>query len=59
MRSNAGTVDAYLNQASENRHDWLIGIRADGQDLLAGFEELMAYGMPGYIAGIHIRGPRC
>jgi uncharacterized protein YdhG (YjbR/CyaY superfamily) len=48
MQSEAQTVDAYLQEVPENRRVALSQLRQLCQQLLVGYEESMAYGMPGY-----------
>jgi uncharacterized protein YdhG (YjbR/CyaY superfamily) len=48
MRSDAGNVDDYLAELPDDRRRCLETIRAACRELLTGFEESMAYGMPSY-----------
>jgi uncharacterized protein YdhG (YjbR/CyaY superfamily) len=48
MQSKAKTVDAYMQEVPEERRPALERIRALCLQHLEGFEETMAYGMPGY-----------
>ena len=48
MQSNAPTVDAYLAEVPADRRAALQEIRRLCKTHLVGFEENMAYGMPGY-----------
>ena len=49
MRSTAAEVDAYLAAVPEDRRAVLSAVRDACRVLLAGFEEAMRYGMPGYL----------
>ena len=44
----ATSVDDYLTEAPEDRRELLRTMRAGCRDLLTGFAESMAYGMPSY-----------
>lgn len=48
VRSDAGDVDGYLAEAPEDRRDALRRLRESCRAELAGFDEVMAYGMPVY-----------
>lgn len=48
MQSKAKSVDEYLKEVPENRHQALIELRKLCLDNLIGYEENMEYGMPGY-----------
>lgn len=48
MQSAAGTVSEYLEDVPDGRRACLEQLRADCRELLAGFEESMAYGMACY-----------
>ncbi len=48
MQSNAGNVTEYLETVPVNRKASLIRLRQLCLELLKGFEESMAYGMPSY-----------
>jgi len=48
MQSTAATVDDYMAEVPEERRAALARLRALCIEHLAGFEESMAYGMPGY-----------
>lgn len=48
MRSDATTVDDYLAGLPENRRELLGDLRRECRELLSGFDESMAYGMPSY-----------
>ncbi len=48
MRSDAEHVDAYLAEVPAERRPVLTEIRDACRALLAGFDEMMAYGMPAY-----------
>src|SRR5271167_2019459 len=48
MQSTAVDVDAYLDEVPGERREILAAVRALCRAELVGFEEAMAYGMPGY-----------
>ncbi|MEU3662183.1 DUF1801 domain-containing protein [Streptomyces sp. NPDC032940] len=48
VRSEAGDVAGYLTEVPEGRRAALAGVRALCLEELAGFDEVMAYGMPAY-----------
>ncbi len=48
MQSKANTVDQYLKEVPENRQAVLSQLRKLCLDILVGYEESMAYGMPSY-----------
>lgn len=48
MGTDATTVDAYLMDLPDAHRHTLQAIRAACRELLTGFEESMAYGMPSY-----------
>lgn len=48
VRSSAQNVDEYLAEAPEARREALAALRALCREELAGFREVMAYGMPSY-----------
>jgi uncharacterized protein YdhG (YjbR/CyaY superfamily) len=48
VRSTAETVDAYLDEAQEGQRAALARLRELCRSELAGFREVMAYGMPAY-----------
>ena len=48
MQSNAQDVDAYLEEAPEERRAALTRLRQLCQATLEGYDETMAYGMPSY-----------
>ncbi|MFD5854773.1 iron chaperone [Streptomyces chartreusis] len=48
VQSNAVDVDGYLNEVAEDRRVALAKVRQLCRDELAGFDEVMAYGMPAY-----------
>lgn len=48
MQSKAKTVEAYLDEVPEKRRESMERIRALCLELLEGYEESMAYGMPSY-----------
>jgi uncharacterized protein YdhG (YjbR/CyaY superfamily) len=48
MQSNASTVDAYIEEADETRKPYLVALRDLCREVLAGYDEGMAYGMAGY-----------
>jgi uncharacterized protein YdhG (YjbR/CyaY superfamily) len=48
MQSDAPTVDAYIDEAPEDRREALGKLRALCRTHLPGFEEAMVYGMAGY-----------
>jgi len=48
MRSDAMGVDEYLAEVAEERQECLRTLRADCVELLTGFDEAIAYGMPTY-----------
>lgn len=50
MTSQAGSVQQYINELDAGRKDWVNAIRQKILDNLpAGFEEVMNYGMIGYV----------
>lgn len=51
MQSKATTVDEYIAEAPPERQDALRKLRALCLDLLTGYREEMAYGMPAYARG--------
>jgi hypothetical protein len=48
LKSTAQTVDEYLREVPENRRAAVTSLRGLCQDILAGYIEGMAYGMPSY-----------
>ncbi|MCF3172821.1 DUF1801 domain-containing protein [Streptomyces sioyaensis] len=48
VRSAAADVDGYLAEVPEERREVLVRLRRMCRAELTGFEEVMAYGMPGY-----------
>lgn len=48
MQSQTTDVDAYIAEAPAPRRQALVALRDLCRQLLTGFEESMAYGMPGY-----------
>jgi uncharacterized protein YdhG (YjbR/CyaY superfamily) len=48
MRSEALTVDSYLGELPSDRRGPLTQLRTRCRQLLVGFDETMAYGMPSY-----------
>ncbi|WP_329235962.1 MULTISPECIES: DUF1801 domain-containing protein [unclassified Streptomyces] len=48
VRSEAADVDEYLAEVPEDRRDVMRGLRQLCRSELAGFEEVMAFGMPVY-----------
>jgi uncharacterized protein YdhG (YjbR/CyaY superfamily) len=48
MQSKAITVDAYLEEADESRKPYLAALRDLCREVLAGYDEGMAYGMAEY-----------
>ncbi|MBT4512515.1 MAG: DUF1801 domain-containing protein [Chloroflexi bacterium] len=51
MQSKANDVDAYLVEVPEDRLEALTRLRKLCQEVLAGYEESMEYGMPSYKKG--------
>ena len=49
MQSTAETVDAYIAEAPAERREALELLRRLCLDELHGYDEVMAYGMPGYV----------
>ena len=48
VQSKAANVDAYLAELPEERREVMAAIREVCREELAGFAEVMAYGMPGF-----------
>ncbi len=48
MRSEAPSVDAYMEEVPHARRGALDALRAQCRALLVGFDEAMVYGMPSY-----------
>jgi len=48
MQSSATTVDAYLAEVPDDRRDALLQLRSLCLEVMAGYDEAMAYGMPTY-----------
>ena len=48
MQSNAKDVTTYIQEASADRQAYLTRLRELCLVILTGYEEVMAYGMPGY-----------
>jgi uncharacterized protein YdhG (YjbR/CyaY superfamily) len=48
MQSNAKDVEAYIQEAPEERRLHLTRLRALCREVLAGYDEVMEYGMPVY-----------
>jgi uncharacterized protein YdhG (YjbR/CyaY superfamily) len=51
MTSKAATVDEWMGEVPPDRLDAIQRLRALCRDILAGYEECMAYGMPCYKRG--------
>jgi uncharacterized protein YdhG (YjbR/CyaY superfamily) len=48
VKSEAKTVDEYISEVPENRQAALTALRELCRDILVGYDEGMAYGMPSY-----------
>ena len=48
MKINAANVDEYVRQVPENRKAAINKLRGLCRDILVGYDEIMAYGMPAY-----------
>ena len=48
MQSTAKDVTTYIQEAPQERRDYLVKLRELCLEVLSGYEEVMDYGMPGY-----------